>query len=166
MILSLNTKGDVMIDEEQLKWEVIVPVLKYLAPDVPYSDAAVELLFGTASVESKRGTYLKQLGGGPALGIYQMEPATYNDIYQNFLQYKPSLLAKVEKLRGNNVLGSSEKELIGNLYYATAMARIHYYRVPEPLPKTPEAHAAYWKEHYNTILGAGTPEKYMEALSL
>ena len=30
-------------------------------------------------------TYLKQMGNGPALSICQMEPATYCDICNNFL---------------------------------------------------------------------------------
>ena len=52
-------------------------------------------------------------------------------------------------------------ELAGNLYYATAMARIHYLRRPERLPSAMDVEglAQYWKDHYNTYLGAGTPEK-------
>ena len=44
-----------------------------------YSEDAEELLVFTCAVESLGGTYLQQVKG-PALGIYQMEPVTYNDI--------------------------------------------------------------------------------------
>ena len=48
-----------------------------------HSDNAVNLLMGTAAQESHLGKYRKQIGGGPALGIFQMEPATFNDIVNN-----------------------------------------------------------------------------------
>ena len=43
-----------------------------------YSRNAEELLMLTAACESNLGHYFKQLGGGPALGIFQVEPATYD----------------------------------------------------------------------------------------
>lgn len=53
-----------------------------------------------------------------------------------------------------------------NLIYATAMCRVHYRRVPEPLPPAGdlEAQAAYWKAHYNTAAAAdaGTVARFVE----
>ena len=51
---------------------------------------------------------------------------------------------------------------------ATAMARIHYYRVPEKLPPKEDikAMAVYAKRHYNTELGKATWEDYAEAYKL
>jgi hypothetical protein len=48
--------------------------------------------------------------------------------------------------------------------YAAAMCRIRYLRVPAPLPAPDDiqAMANYWKEHYNTPLGAGTPEEFLD----
>ena len=45
------------------------------------------------------------------------------------------------------------------------MARIHYLRVPEALPAADDVVglAAYWKRYYNTELGAGTVEKFVES---
>ena len=53
-----------------------------------YSDSAKVLLIGTCDIESNLGTYLYQING-PALGIYQMEPATHDDIILNYLKYNP-----------------------------------------------------------------------------
>lgn len=39
-----------------------------------YSEEAENLLMGTAAQESALGEYIRQLGNGPALGIFQMEP--------------------------------------------------------------------------------------------
>ncbi len=54
-----------------------------------------------------------------------------------------------------------------NLYailpYATAMCRIHYLRVKEPLPDIhPVTMGSYWKKYYNTELGKGTVEEFVE----
>jgi hypothetical protein len=52
-----------------------------------HSESAVNLLLGTAAQESQFGTYFRQIGGGPALGVFQMEPDTEIDIWDNYLRY-------------------------------------------------------------------------------
>ena len=136
-----------MINTEQLRELIIIPTLRYLEPEIPYSEAAVELLMMTAAHESRLGTYIAQVGG-PALGIYQMEPATEDDIIENFLDYRRKISLKVEGLIPN-------KCLISDLKYATMMARVHYYRDSEPLPEVDdiEGLAKYAKRVYNTKAG-------------
>ena len=126
-----------------------------------WSKEAECLLLGTALVESKL-KHLVQIKG-PALGVYQMEPVTHDDIYENYLRYRPDLLHAVRNMLVKSD-GDSEfivEQLKGNLYYATAMARIHYLRRPEALPVRSNwyAMAKYWKDHYNTHKGKGTVEK-------
>ena len=135
----------------QLREYVIRPVLKDLCL---YSEAAEELLMLTAATESLCGKFIHQVGG-PALGIFQMEPNTHDDIWENFLKYKPALAAKVMRY------GKEARELPGNIYYACAMARVHYLRKPDRLPSADDIDglAAYWKKHYNTHLGAGDPDE-------
>jgi hypothetical protein len=124
-----------------------------------YSEDAVELLMLTAATESNLGYYITQKGGGPAQGIFQMEPATEEDIWTNYLEYKPKIRdAILEVFPANNAL-LDEMEI--NLGYQIAMARIHYLRVSEKLPSKKDTHAMalYWKRYYNTYLGKGTTEK-------
>lgn len=150
------------INKDQLRQLIIRPTLEYL--DL-WSEAAENLLMGTAAQESQLGTYIHQLGKGPALGIYQMEPATHHDIYLNYLKFNYKLSMQV----GNLIVGipfpgyDDPEEMIGNLYYATAMCRVHYLRVPKPLPGADDldALAAYWKKYYNTPLGKGTAEEFI-----
>lgn len=143
----------------QLREYVIEPVLRYLGL---YSLAAENLLIGTVMVES-RANYIHQLKGGPALGLFQMEPATHDDIHRNYLAYRKDLEAKVYDIAGGWQASSLANEMIGNVNYAAAMARIHYLRVPEPLPDANDVEglAAYWKEHYNTALGAGSVQDFV-----
>lgn len=149
------------IEPSHLREYVIVPTLTKLGL---YSESAVELLMGTAAQESHLGRYLHQING-PAIGIYQMEPATYRDIYANFLRYKDRLREKVDALRAAvGTIDPSEREMHGNLYLATAMARIHYLRVPTPLPSAGDLWglAHYWKVNYNSYLGKGTEEEFVQ----
>jgi len=104
------------------------------------------------------GTFLVQLGGGPALGIFQMEPNTHDDIWLNFLQYREALAGEI---RGQYMVNGVASELVWNLAYATAMCRMHYLRKPGAIPTSVEGMAAYWKKHYNTELGKGTEEEFI-----
>lgn len=145
-----------MLDVVQFKTMVIRPALKAIGL---HSPAAVELLLGTALQESNL-QYLKQIGDGPAMGLFQMEPNTHDDIWENYLKYRGALAMDVAKL--SHVRNA--EAMATDLLYAAAMCRVHYLRVPDPLPPVGdvEAQAAYWKDHYNTILGAGTTEEYVE----
>jgi hypothetical protein len=136
------------IDVKQLKSLVIVPTLVELGL---YSDSAVNLLLGTCAQESKMGTYLKQING-IALGIYQIESKTHDDVWENYLNYNTILRDKISRFsecKANN--------LITNLAYSTAIARIIYLRVPERLPNAYDVAglARYWKQYYNTEQGKG-----------
>lgn len=154
------------MNSDQLRDLVVTPTLKYLDPVIRFSEAAVELLMMTAAHESHLGEYIAQVGG-PALGIYQMEPATENDIWKNFLVYRDVLPEKVDNIEPEISVISP---LIESIAYATAMARVHYFRVPEALPEgslqneeTIRKLAAYAKKYYNTELGKATEEDYYEA---
>lgn len=140
-----------MLNCKQFQEYIVKPTLDKL---VMNSDAAVELLLFTCAVESVGGSYLKQIKG-PALGIYQMEPATYNDIWQNFIKGNQNLLLQFG-LHFNAYQMPPEERLIYDLEFATAMARVHYKRVPKPLPDPaiPNDIWEYYKKYYNTAKGS------------
>lgn len=149
------------IEGAQLRKHIIRPTLEALNTTIPYSRAAENLLLGTAAQESHMGRYLKQIHG-PARGIYQMEPGTYDDIWRSFLSFQPEIGKVVYAFllkRFNDV-----DQLAGNLYLATAMARIHYYRVSAALPKTNDVfnQAIYWKKYYNTPRGRGQVADFVD----
>lgn len=143
------------------KTYVVTPTLQYLDNEIPYSIEAEQLVLGTCHAES-RLAYLKQIGGGPALGVCQIEPDTYNDIWQNFLTYDAELADRVSNISGGWPMGPAQ--LIGNLNFAAAMCRVHYWRAPDPLPAPGDAQGMgeCWKKIYNTPAGAGTVEKFAE----
>ena len=125
------------------------------------SHEAVDLVLGTAAVESDLGTYLRQVGGGPALGICQMEPTTYRDIWESWLAHRPDLVRRLVELGHRR----DPTVLEYDLRHAIVMCRLHYRRVPERLPALGdvEGMAWYWKRFYNTPRGAGTVDRFCAA---
>lgn len=145
-----------MIDPRQFRLLCIRPAL---APIGLWSLAAERLLLATALAESGLRD-LVQSGGGPARGLYQMEPATHDDIWNNYLHFRDRLQADARALcAGAPGIG----QMVWNLQYASLMARLVYWRRPEPLPPADdiEGHAAYWLAHYNTIEGKGTRAHFL-----
>ncbi|GBQ20474.1 hypothetical protein AA12717_0584 [Gluconacetobacter sacchari DSM 12717] len=140
------------IDPSDLKWRVVAPVLDRLGLGGP---AAVNLLTGTALVES-RAARLVQGGGGPALGVWQMEPATHDALWRMLDgAAHADLQTRVRRMTCSDI--PRARQLIGNLRYGCAMARVKYVFDPAPLPdeKDTEGLCAYWKRVYNSALGAG-----------
>ena len=145
-----------MLNNKQLREAIIQPALRIINQ---YSTNAEELLVGVCAHESKGGTYLKQITG-PALGIYQMEPATHSEIWNRAIRAKSDLEQRIFNfMRIQNI--PNAQEMVYNLYYATIMARIFFMRFPEPISDTLEGQAQLWKDRYNTKLGKGTVEQYI-----
>ena len=151
-----------MLNVKHFRDLIIVPTLKMVGLESP---SATVLLLGTAIQESTL-THLTQLDGDDdpyddAVGLYQMEVKTHDDIWENYLNYRPQL---ADAVQGLTAFPPTAREMVGNLWYATAMCRVHYRRVPEALPDPGdiEGMADYWKAHYNTFEGAGTGEEFIE----
>lgn len=126
-----------------------------------YSPEAVELLMLTAAQESHCGRYLTQVGDGPARGIFQMEPRTHQDLYENFLRFKPELVRRITWVCPDLDESNLDLNLRGNLIYQIVVSRLQYYRFSEPIPtgNDIEALARYYKLYWNTKLGKATVEE-------
>lgn len=142
------------------RW-VIAPALAALAPaGIPVTKTAADLLMATAAQETALGTWLVQ-EDGPALGVFQIEPESLDDLELVLTPAQKAALA---------TLGSAAPlvdQLAGNLVLAAAVCRLFYWQVPEPLP--PDTVAGLWgyyKAHYNTLFGAATESEFLMALKL
>ena len=156
MALWLCGRGRSHVVAYMTRGELTEIIHEALEPLKLYSDRVLPLLLGTCAVESSFGRWRVQLGGGPARGIYQMEPATFRWLRTKYGKRYPS------------VSEYSFADQQNDDHQATVMARLRYLAVPEQLPDACDliGQAAYWKRHYNTYLGAGTVEKYMKAYRL
>ncbi|GAB4184151.1 MAG: hypothetical protein OHK0024_24240 [Thalassobaculales bacterium] len=127
------------------------------------SEAAVRLVVGTAAAESSFAA-LYQRPQGPALGLWQIEPATLDDIEQNFLRHRPQLEAAVMMWVAARP-ADLRLHLVSNLAVAALVARLIYWRSPLKLPRADDiaGQARIWKAAYNTAAGKGTPAHYEAA---
>lgn len=145
-----------MLDCSQFRSLIIEPVLSKLQM---YSKEAEELLVFTCAAESLGGTYLHQVQG-PAVGIFQMEPNTYTDIWVNYIRGRNQLATLMALHMGCNRIPDVER-MIYDLHFAAAMARIHYLRHSGKLPKKDDVDGIweYYKKYYNTVKGKATKEE-------
>ncbi len=152
-----------MLNVNQLRDLIIKPVLQDL---LLFSLDAIELLVFTCACESDGGSYIHQVRG-PALGIYQMEPATYNDIWVNFIAGRNDI--KLQLLHHFDAPRMpSEDRMVYDLRFATAMARIFYLRVKEKLPDSSDPHSIwdYYKTYFNTPAGKANKQDAMRKYQL
>lgn len=151
------------MDAQQLHDHIIKPTLKYMGGNYDSKNARM-LLLATAAIESHCGYYIKQVNG-PALGIWQMEPATHHDVNLNCDALKNNDFGKkiVYLIPMYNDFKSGT--LIDAPKYACAMARLKYSMDKEALPSHDEPYETYryYKRVYNTRLGASTWEKFKAA---
>jgi hypothetical protein len=147
-----------MMSSEQFRLDIIRPVLEGLQL---YTPVAEELLIATMAHESKGGAFLKQTNGS-ALGVYQMEPKTHDDIW---LRFMPNHSEITHRLMTTCVMSTkpSANMMIFNLYYATAMARIFYLDCKAALPATTDIDVLwlYYKQWWNTNGGKATYEEFL-----
>ena len=128
------------MNPQQLHDYIIKPTLEYMGGNYN-SIKARFLLLCTSAIESDCGHYIKQVNG-PALGIWQMEPDTHDDIWENCDVCYGDLGQKVMELSlkentpdSDSVLFDGLNDLIESPMYACAIARLKYSMTPEPLPE-------------------------------
>ena len=148
-----------MINKNQLINDIIKPSLECVGL---YSEDAVHLLKAICVHESNAGTYVKQING-PALGIFQIEPATYKDLVFYLKSSRPDLRNMILDIYKIGLLPHADSgQLVWDLRFSVIMARVFFLRIPEPLPgKNIAKIATYWKKYYNTPKGRGTEDAFI-----
>lgn len=112
------------------------------------------LLLGTAAQES-HFIYTHQLGGGPALSHFQIEPTTAIDIVNRVPNFSAYF-----NIKSDTVLHHLE----WNPFIAAILCRLHYRLRPgNPAGTDPRSLGAYWKTNYNTHLGKGTVDQFVSS---
>jgi len=159
----INLKGNLGMNSQQLLDYIIKPTHKYMGGHYESTNANF-LSLCTAAIESNCGYYIKQVGG-PALGVWQMEPATEADIWDNCDALRDKIFFSTLNSLENGYPDDAV-ELIISPMYACAMARLKYSMDVAPLPDHNNTRAVYdyYKRIYNTPLGASTYEKFKQAL--
>jgi len=134
---------------------------------------AIDLVYETGYVES-RYEYIKQLGTGPARSFWQVEPGMTGalDNVKNYLGFRPKLAARCAEVTKTDIdywVKGTEQDwdeiLLVNIASGIVHCRLKYWRSPLPLGSNAKENSKIWKTAYNTHLGSGTREKYIEMVS-
>lgn len=156
---------------EAIATNIHTVIMEYMGHTHPEE---MELMVGTVAAESGF-TQIIQLRGGPARGIFQIEPRTARDNYENYLRFRQREHRYHELMAVCFSLGSApffvpsdediEHLLTVNNTFSTIHARIKYLRDPEPIPANGRIKeiAEYYKRVFNTAEGKGSAEKFLEA---
>jgi hypothetical protein len=155
-------------------------VYSKVQPSEAYANRTARLLFGTAAQESglvwerQRSLQFDSLVGG--FSKWQLEKESVQASLQLFQFPSQSFLLKtatnflfcdphapvtwathytLDEILEMMTLDNNDK--IGCLF-----ARMHYFRVPSAIPESLEEQAAYYKQYYNSPLGAATVEQYID----
>lgn len=140
-------------------------------PSGRYAESVARLLMGTAAAESllrhRRQIGFSMENPNGAWGLWQTEQhavadsvrylARRRDVLAAATRFAPSVaeamcagaLPRMHMIRDDDRL-------------AVLFARLHYLRVAEAVPDDLRGQAGYWKKYYNTRLGKGTVEGYMD----
>ena len=127
---------------------------------IPVTETAADLLMATAAMETDLGTWLSQVGG-PALGVFQMQPATLTGLVTGLSAAEAEALATIATPQAPLV------QVESNMVYAAATCRLFYRQSPMALPA--DTVAGLWsmyKAVWNTPAGAATIDDFMAALKL
>jgi len=144
-----------MFHVEQFRAELLRPALLELGE---WTMGAEELLVLTCAAESQGGTYLKKIGGH-GIGIFDLQPVTYHEIWDSYISKHSSFAYKLLQSLGRGC--KPKPELMGrDLIFACQMARLAYLRFREEIPAATDIeglakyYVKYWANiSHDTILG-------------
>lgn len=137
--------------------DIIDEVVKEM-PSKYQSLDAVNLIYRTGMVET-RYDHLQQ-DKGPAIGYFQIEPATIDDIIDNFVVQRRELVDLLDYF--GFIWQNRHLSVLTNIGIQIVLCRLCYWRIPYPVPTSLEGQAYYWKQYYNTPQGRGTEQKFIE----
>ena len=158
------------LDIRQVVEHVIGPTLRDMASahETPQmaSESAGALMLGTGAHESGRFRYIQQLGGGPAMGLWQVEPATAKWLDDDILERGAYSRLRQYFFEIGGPPGPDRHEAMRwNLRLSCAYARLRYWVVPKAIPPADDeqALAKYFKVFYNTAHGKATEQDWIDA---
>ena len=163
-IVSLFSRNEEVLekmDVNNFRVEIVRPALVLCGL---WSESAENLLIGTALAESNLN-WLTQVGGGPGLSFLQIEPRSYDDVVKYL--HRPDNAKLKDRILAACFMEvfPEAKCLTWNIRLAVLIARLIYWRRPEPLPKADDIEnlAKTWKSQYNSALGKGTVEHFIKS---
>lgn len=147
-----------MLNIKQFRKDLVRPTLQGIKL---WCQASENLVVGTSLQESMLTELVQD--GGVALGLMQVEPATYHDICTRLASHY-SLRQSVLDYTYLRELPSDPNVLIGNITLSIIICRIKFYFSAYQLPDATDINglARMYKTIYNTSTGKATEENFVK----
>ena len=120
-------------------------------------ETAKEMIIETAIAETGLGQ-IEDKTVGAGMGLTQFDEMPFNDVRNRTMKLK----SQIQRDLKIDISLVEWDDLRYNQFLALLFTRLHYWLKGDPIPATIEERAKYWKLHYNTVQGKGTPEHYLE----
>lgn len=151
----------------------LTAAIEYAVELFPYGankDDLRNLLKETAIAESTYGSYIYDSKRGFGYGCFQFDPIGMKQAVQvatnkNAIGKIRALSLTLTPLSMDTWREVYNNELQLKVTLQAILCRFYYLGVAAPIPSTIEGRAAYWKKYYNSELGAGTPQAYMNRVA-
>jgi len=140
---------------------IITPALDELAFVVKNINGlnSKQFMLAVAAQESHCGEYFRQING-VALGIWQIEPSTNDDLYQNYLCYHQ----EIDPILSQYYTPLMPCPHIQSPMYNCSIARLCMYRYRDPMPELNDKEGMwqFYKKRYNSSQGKATQNQWNE----
>lgn len=140
-----------MINYNQMQ-DIVTEILKDMQAFKPQARDAIMMIIAH---ESNCGKYWRQIGGGPALGIIQMEPWVHDDTWEH--------CDSINERAGLLSIKKNIKQLERSIEYNVFMARCRLLMDVKPLPNDLPGMSAYLKKYWNSDSGKAEHDSYLKA---
>ncbi len=123
------------------------------------NNTAYNLLLETAGAETIRGSFFDSTKYA-GMGLTQFDKMPFSDTYN---RTSKNIQIKVFNYFGIHLSYLEWEDLRYNPLLAMLFTRLKYRLISEEIPSDINGRAKYWKRHYNSELGKGTIEHYLNA---
>lgn len=120
----------------------------------------VKLLVETCAAETLLGKAGDNTLYGAGAGVSQVDKGTFIWLQEKFM--KRDISAEILEEFNINLGLVQYNELDFSPLLSLIFCRLRYMAVSAAIPATQSLRANYWKEHYNSSLGKGTPQEYLD----
>lgn len=120
---------------------------------------AMKMLVETAAQETHCGRYRDSTPNGAGRGLFQCDKIAFDDIKARVRHVD---VYKINSEFGIDIRNIDHEQLDYSPLLAAIFCRLFYKFIPQTFPVTLEGRADYWKRFYNTELGKGTVDEYIE----
>jgi len=120
------------------------------------------MLLETACAETQLGQFEDPTPNGAGRGLCQCDHIPFYDVIS---RTRGKHITAVKNAFNINLYRVKHEQLNDDPLLAFILCRLHYKLIPETFPEHQQGRAQYWKKHYNTVLGKGTVEHYLESVT-